>query len=87
MAIADNEPHSPELEVAVEGVTCRFFTANFVVSLAAVLTEVWKERAGWIARRDELAAWCRERYSVERMVDGMVAAISASRSGSESGSR
>jgi len=75
MIIARQEPHSPEIECAVDGVNCSFFESDSASSLGAQMDH-WYARRG---TRDELAmaivADCRVRYSTERMVGGFVEAI------------
>jgi glycosyltransferase involved in cell wall biosynthesis len=67
MIIAGDEPHSPEIEAAVEGDTALFVPANSPAALAERMVSVWRERDVWLARRSALAARCHEQYSAERM--------------------
>jgi glycosyltransferase involved in cell wall biosynthesis len=75
MIASDAEPHGPEIEAAVPGVTAQFFVADSAASLAETLLTFHRRREEWLSRRVELAAWCRERYSVERSADRFTDAI------------
>jgi glycosyltransferase involved in cell wall biosynthesis len=77
MIASDAEPHGPEIEIeaAVPGVTAQFFVADSAASLAETLLTFHRRREEWLSRRVELAAWCRERYSVERSADRFTDAI------------
>lgn len=75
VVVARDEPHSPEIEVLVEGTTGSFFASDDAGQLARALARFWRERAAWGGRRRELAASTRARYSVEAMTDGFVRAI------------
>lgn len=77
--IADEEPHSPEIEAAEEGVNALFFSSDSVWSLRSALLSVARDRAGWRGRRPEIARECAARYSVEAMVDAHVRTIDAVR--------
>jgi glycosyltransferase involved in cell wall biosynthesis len=75
MIIADREPHAPEIEACREGVNCVFFKAGDATALADAIVAMWQQRAGWHARRAQIASWVAENYSVEAMVDGFEAAM------------
>lgn len=79
MIVARNEPHSPEIEAAVEGVNCRFFDSDCKEALAAALVDVAKGTADWAAPRRAIAADCATRYSLDAMVDRLVGAIAEAR--------
>jgi glycosyltransferase involved in cell wall biosynthesis len=74
MIIAGDEPHSPEVEAAVEGETAFFVPSDSAAALAARMVSVWHERDVWLARRSALAARCHERYSAERMASQLTSA-------------
>ena len=77
--IADDEPHSPEIEAAEEGVNALFFSSDSVSSLSSALLSVARDRASWRARRPEIARECAARYSVEAMVEAHVRTIESVR--------
>lgn len=79
MVVSDAELHSPEIEAAAPGKTARFFAADSISELEEVLVELYEQRGEWIARREEISTWCRERYSAERMADGFVEAVRIAR--------
>lgn len=70
--IAKDEPHSPEIEAAREGVNARFFASDDAVDLTAKLLGAWKEWRGIEGQRRELAAWTAESYSFEKMADRFI---------------
>ena len=73
--IARDEPHSPEIEAAVEGENAIFVESDSVDSLAAALVRLEDERDLWIARRQAIARACAERYSLERTAEGVAATV------------
>jgi glycosyltransferase involved in cell wall biosynthesis len=75
MVISRDEPHAPEIEAAIEGVTCVMFETDSVDDLGRKLVTVARERERWAQRRAELAQLCAERYSAESMVDRLVDAV------------
>jgi glycosyltransferase involved in cell wall biosynthesis len=75
MVISRDEPHAPEIEAAIEGVTCVMFETDSVDDLRRVLVTVTRERDHWAERRTELAELCAERYAAESMVDRLVEAV------------
>jgi glycosyltransferase involved in cell wall biosynthesis len=77
--IARQEPHSPEIEAAVDGVNTVFFTSDSVASLRDALVALVAERELWIGRRREIARRCADRYSLDAMADAFVDALSAVR--------
>ena len=74
MLVARSEPHSPEIEAAVEGENAVFFESDDEKSLADALIGVWRDSAEWAKRGASIAAVCRESYSVEQMADGFLRA-------------
>jgi len=81
MLIARDEPHAPEIEAAVEGVTARFFASDSVGDLADVLVESAQNRDELAARGAEIAALCADSYSAEIWADRMTDAIELARGG------
>lgn len=75
MIVADAEPHAPEVEAVVPGVTAEWFASDSASSLAAALCSFNQSRDAWLARREELSAWSRERYSAERSAAGFLETI------------
>lgn len=75
MVISRNEPHSPEIEAAVEGFNCSYFQTDNAESLADEIAEIVSARRNWASRGPEIARTCADTYSVEAMAQGLVAAI------------
>ncbi|WP_211879766.1 glycosyltransferase [Pseudarthrobacter albicanus] len=72
MLVADDEQHSPEIELADSG-GVRWFASNSPESLAESIEHAWR---GSSSLPDEgLAVYTRERYSAEAMAAGLVAAL------------
>lgn len=72
MAVAKDEPHSPEIELAQTGGVI-WFESDSASSLAAALVEAWDERA-LVPLRD-ISSDVRGRYSAEAMSSGLIAAV------------
>ncbi len=70
--IARDEPHSPEIEAAQEGVNAHFFRSNDARDLACKLLRAWQDWRGIEQKRRELAAWTGETYSFEKMAERVV---------------
>jgi glycosyltransferase involved in cell wall biosynthesis len=68
MLVADGEPHSPEIEACVEGVSARFFASDSPAALASLLVDSFERRDAILRGRKSLAAWTAERYSLDRMM-------------------
>jgi glycosyltransferase involved in cell wall biosynthesis len=79
MIVSRDEPHAPEIEAAVEGVTCVMFETDSREALGRALVHVAKERGRWAERGEELAAFCAEHYSVELMADRIAEAVELAR--------
>ena len=77
LVLADKEPHAPEVEACKDGINTVRFAADDPDALALVLERMWHERANWLGRREELARWTAQNYSVESMVDGFIEAVDA----------
>ena len=75
MLFARDEPHSPEIEAAIEDENVRSFPSDSPKELASLLVSVARERAAWLARREEISGWTRANYSVEVMVAAFVSAL------------
>lgn len=75
MIIARDEPHSPEFVVAKAGWNAVVYAPSTAATLADTLIAVAQDRETWIARRDEISADCRSRFSAEAMADGFIAAL------------
>lgn len=73
--IARDEPHSPEIEAAVEGENSVFVQSNSVTDFGRALEDIVTKRDAWLARGDGIARDCDERYSLEAMVDSLVHAL------------
>ena len=69
-----DEPHAPEIEAALDGVNARSFPSDDAEALARTLVEFAQERAQWLERRDGIARWTAERYSLEAMCERIAAA-------------
>lgn len=73
MLVADNERHSPEIELADTG-GVRWFTSDDPSSLAkTVLEELWPNRSSLPDER--LSAAVRGRYSAEAMASGLASSL------------
>jgi glycosyltransferase involved in cell wall biosynthesis len=81
MIVSRDEPHAPEIEAAVEGVTCVMFETDSVADLGRKLVALGREREAWAGRRAELVEFCAERYSAEAMADRIVEAVELARTG------
>ncbi len=77
MIISENEPHGPEIEAAEPELNCLFFQTDDSAALRAAILHVCRNRKHWSALGPQIAASCAANYSVERMVDGLVAALAA----------
>jgi glycosyltransferase involved in cell wall biosynthesis len=75
MIIAQDEPHCPEIEAAIEGVNSRMFVSDSRSSLSKALLDFVQDRDLWLGRRAAIASYCAERYSVETMVSRVVKAV------------
>lgn len=68
--VADEEPHSPEIDAVFEGENAILFTSDSVDDLSDALTRVWKDREWWQSNRRSIAMSCNKNYSVEKMTQG-----------------
>ncbi len=67
MILANDEPHSPEIEAAIEGFNSLAFCSDDVDALAHQLIQVADNRGAWLGMRGSIANDCRQRYSIEAM--------------------
>ncbi|UXM90756.1 glycosyltransferase [Paenarthrobacter sp. JL.01a] len=72
MIVADDEPHSPEIELAAVG-GVEFFAAESVDEMADSIIRMWetKERMPL----SDVSEYVRDRYSAEAMADGLKSAL------------
>jgi glycosyltransferase involved in cell wall biosynthesis len=77
MIIARDEPHSPEIEAAVEEVNSVFVASDDPSALADALISVSSRAQHWHDRRAQIVSDCAARYSVEAMVNGIIEATEA----------
>jgi len=75
MIISRHEPHSPEIEAAVENRNCVYFESDDVNALAQKILSVWQDRRLWCSRGAEIAHFCADEYSVEAMGEGIIRAL------------
>jgi glycosyltransferase involved in cell wall biosynthesis len=74
--VADDEPHSPEVEACQWGKNAIQFEARNVESLASTMAQCYEDSEMWLERRHEISSWTAENYSYERMVEAFQSAIS-----------
>lgn len=67
MLISTNEPHSPEIEAAVEGKNSVFFTTDSIDDLSAKILEFYKDKNYWLNSRSKIIENCAENYSTDKM--------------------
>jgi len=67
--VADNEPHSPEIEACENGWNAVYFNSDDAESLAERIVEFVGGGFSEILHGQELADWTKRRYSYERMAD------------------
>lgn len=72
MIISRDEPHSPEIEAAIEGVNAIFVTSNSAQSLATALLSVTSRSERWLKHRTSIVLDCETRYSAEKMAKGII---------------
>ena len=75
MIIADDEPHAPELEAAIEGENCVMFSSNSTGSLGNAMLNMVQNRSAWIGKRKNISEYCRKNYSAENMSNMISQAI------------
>ncbi len=72
MIIADNEPHAPEIAAITPGENALFFKSDDQQDFGRVMKQIWDHRDTWQQRRTQIADFCRENYSAERMAEGFM---------------
>jgi glycosyltransferase involved in cell wall biosynthesis len=77
MLIARDEPHSPEIEAARPGTNAILVASDAPEEWRDALLAIADARDAWDARREAIAADCRDRYCVELMVQRIVEAAGA----------
>jgi len=75
MLIADNEPHSPEIEACSENFNTLFFKTDSVSDLAKQLGEFYKQRELFLSRRNEISKNTKMLYTFESMRDVFIKVI------------
>jgi hypothetical protein len=75
MAIADREPHAPEIEAAQEGFNCKFFESDNASALARLLEEFIADQSYWRNQGDAIASDCAKHYTAEAMAAGLIRAL------------
>ena len=70
MLISRDEPHSPEIEAAIEGFNALFFNTDDVKDLSEKILEFFNT-CYWssLEKRMEICEFCKKNYSIERMVE------------------
>lgn len=74
MIVSRDEPHAPEIEAAVEGFTVRFFDTGKPHDLATAMAEIEANLPELHQKAFNMVEFCRTRYSVEAMAEGIIAA-------------
>lgn len=69
MLISKNEPHSPEIEAAIDGVNAKFFETDSVDDLSNKILDFYEDKAKWLKLRPEIIKKCAENYSTEKMAE------------------
>lgn len=72
MVVADNEPHSPEIELDESG-GVSYFESDSEVALAKELLTQWGQREGLPSLH--FSDYTRHRYSAEAMAEGLLSAL------------
>jgi glycosyltransferase involved in cell wall biosynthesis len=67
--IARDDPHSPEIEAARDGINALFFDSDSITSLRDGIASFAAGRADWQRRRADIARECSIRYSLDAMAD------------------
>jgi len=67
--VSKNENHSPEIEAVKEGENAVFFETDNISSFVETLKTLYNQKQDWIAKRNRIADFCRNNYSVETMVE------------------
>lgn len=68
MIIARHEPHAPEVECAIEGENCLFFTENDADDLAQKIMLFHQSKKAWSQKKSKISSDVRALYSIEKMI-------------------
>ncbi len=72
MLISKEEPHSPEIEAAIDGQNTLFYKTDDVIRFRESVKYIYTHKAQWIDKRAEIALYCKENYSVESMASTFI---------------
>lgn len=75
MIIAKNEPHSPEIEAAIDGFNAFFFESDSIKDLSNKLEEIFNKRFNLHTNGNSIVAKCKEKYSSDVMADRLEMAL------------
>jgi glycosyltransferase involved in cell wall biosynthesis len=67
MIVSRDEDHSPEIEAVLDGENAIFFETDSELSFRESLLNIYNDTNFWLSKRDEIATFCAENYSVEAM--------------------
>lgn len=67
MLVSRDENHSPEIEAVKDQINALYFDTDDEVSFRESVLKALKEKEHWVNKRQEIQAFCREKYSVEAM--------------------
>lgn len=67
MLVSRSENHSPEIEALQEGSTGVFYETDHLVSFRESLKLLYDNKQHWNLKRQELATFCKNNYSIEAM--------------------
>ena len=73
--ISKNEPHSPEIEAAIDKRNALFFGTNDKLALGNLFLEVLNNRDLWIGKRLDIVEFCKMKYSIESMSSSFISLI------------
>ncbi|WP_166638708.1 glycosyltransferase [Paraglaciecola marina] len=73
--ISRDENHAPEIEAAVEGHNCLMFDTNSSSDMSSKMLELWRGRAVWGAKEDDIIQNCKNTYSAEIMANSIIEAF------------
>jgi len=76
MIISKDEPHSPEIEAAIEGLNSIFFNTDSIEDLSKKMIEIFSDKH-WISfsTRYKICKFCRDNYSIEKMAKSFLELI------------
>ncbi|AWH73728.1 hypothetical protein DCS32_06015 [Dokdonia sp. Dokd-P16] len=67
MLISNGEPHSPEIEAAIEDENSLFYDSDDINSFRESVLSIFSSRDEWIKRRSRISKSCAKHYAVEAM--------------------